>query len=182
LKKVLSALALLGALSVGGVLVYSNIEEAGSETSSKIANTATGLTHEQEEVKELPTERTVDVQGNPWEYLETEKMVSEVQNGGQVFLFSDAESIEKTLSVFAAYEYPETQEFTQGEGENFTKEKAASSWSVTLQAYINDLKEFYPDKVEYFTKLDEVVQSLDSADYEGVATKIEEAKQLRTQE
>jgi hypothetical protein len=172
LNKVISSIALVGVLGIGGIVTFSIAGD--SEKPQKIEEPSKQVTAESndEEVVEIsvPTERTVETNGDvPWNYMTSEQIIAKQEAGEIVYLFSDAQSVEEyTLSLA---NNPDTTPYN--------KEDLADSWSGQIDAFIQGVKEYYPNELDYFMKLEEVKNAMSAYEYEKVAKLIEEASALR---
>ncbi|WP_257349054.1 hypothetical protein [Pseudalkalibacillus decolorationis] len=173
----------LAVLIAGGAATYiiANNEPA-KEEGEKVETVSNEETTATEQVTiEPPTERTLTApkSRHPWKNFKREEIQAEIDKGGQVFLFEDGKVLEK--GALGVKNTPNTKEFTQGNAENLTIDMVANGWAETIRMYVLDLKEYYPDKEEYFNKLNEVAVALESQNFTTVDTKIKEAKTLRVQ-
>lgn len=176
MKKLLASIALIGVLGAGGILVYSSTNDNPEKKKEEEVNSASANTAEEEtviEIPEAPTERTVDTNGDvPWNYFTAEQIVEKQNAGDVVYLFSDAEAIEKYTLDLA--QNPDTTPYD--------KDTLSTSWTKQISAFVNGVSEYYPDKVEYFAKIEEAKNAMANFNYDEVPTLIEEAKTLRESE
>jgi hypothetical protein len=170
LKKLIATIAMVGTLGIGGILTYSMIgEEPESKTESEVSATSEE-TKEEATVVVAPTERTVDTNGDvPWNYMTADQIKSAQDSGEVVYLFSDAEAVE-TYTVELA-KNPDTTPYD--------KDTLATSWSSQLEAFLEGVKDSYPDQLDYFMKIEEVKVAMAAFNYDQVVLLIEEAKALR---
>jgi len=169
-------LAVAGLVLTGGVIgmSYLNTDEEPKTTGAEITQVASRTTETQEAAVTLPapTERTVDTQGGyPWQYFGAKDILAGQKNGDVYFLFSDAEAFENEIKAFAVSE--------ELEGVQMTKAENGESFALYLRGFVEDTQEFFPDKKDYFLKLSEVENALNTGDFEAIPAKIEEAKMLR---
>lgn len=168
-------LAVAGLVLTGGVIgmSYLNTDEEPKTTGAEITQVASRTTETQEAAVTLPapTERTVSISGYPWEELSTDIIITKQNNGETVFLFNDAEPLENIISDFAVSE--------EIEGAPITKQGSAETFANYLKGFIQGTQEYFPDKKDYFLKLSEVENALNTGNFEAIPAKIEEAKVLR---
>ncbi|MEN2768507.1 hypothetical protein [Ornithinibacillus xuwenensis] len=129
---------------------------------------------ENEDVKDvIPTERTVDTGPNyPWQHFAT-NLITEYQTEGEiVYLFSDAEALERDLIEDASRDDEGNEQLAQ------RKEKSVKGFAIYLDQFINEVSQ-HIDNEAYFNKLREVEQALLTADYQSVIDLVNEAKQIR---
>lgn len=171
MKKLIASFALVGTLGIGGILTYSMIgEEAPKESTTDDKVSATSEETEEVVAVEAPTERTFDTNGEyPWYYMTPEQIVEEQNKGEIVYLFSDAEELEKYTRDLAANPV----------NEPYDKEKLADSWVKYMDPFIQGVQDYYPNKLDYFMKLEEAKNALDAYKYEEVVSLIDEASTLR---
>jgi hypothetical protein len=172
MNKVIASLALIGSLSIGGVLTYSMIGDNEKPKQEEAVKEVTSTSDSSKEVGEIsaPTERTVNTNGDmPWFYMTPEQIKEATDNGEIAHLFSDAEAVENDTITLAAN--PDTTPYN--------KEELSENWVRHIDAFIYSVKDYHPDKEEYFAKLEEAKNALSSFDYESVPGLIEEAKSLR---
>lgn len=170
-------LAMIAALGIGSVLVYS--QEGTNDQKNKVTVPNTTTTTQQPVVKEAPTIRTVDTQNDyPWKYLSADAIIQQQQAGQVVFLMSDAETLENSISSFSQNEFKELEDKTKNPFGN-SKDKMADSWAKYLDGFIQGVEKYYPDKVDYFSKMADVKIELENHVYDTIPNLINEAKQLR---
>jgi hypothetical protein len=173
LKSLIAGIAFVGVVGVGGVLGYSYYDD--NKQADKIeevepAEVASASSETEEPTIESPTERTVETNGDmPWYYMTPEQIKEATDKGEVAHLFSDAEEVEKYTIDLAAN--PDTSPYN--------KEDLATNWANHIDAFIYSVKEFHPDKADYFAKMEEVRTAMSSHEYEKVPALIEEAKSLR---
>jgi hypothetical protein len=162
--------AIAGVVLTGGIVGMSLLggdEPKEEEVKVGVQSTETAS----ETTVNPPTERTVSVTGYPWEGLGSDVIEQHQANGEVVYLFSDAEAIEDTISEFAVSE--------ELEGAPISKADSGKSWVKYLDGFIQGTQKYYQDKTEYFLKLEEIKADLDSGNFEVIPGKIEIAKTLR---
>jgi hypothetical protein len=117
--------------------------------------------HEEKEKETIkpPTSRTVDI-GNktPWDVYSVNDMIDKA-NKEQIFLFSDAETLENDLS----------------------KDYKNQKYGVYIDVFVAQLRDYYPDKKPYFDKMIEIRDAIVQQNYDSIPKLIEEARVLRTQ-
>ncbi len=118
--------------------------------------------------KEVTTKRTVDLKGEayPWRYASRDIIQNWQNKGETVYLWSDAEGIEKFI----------TEEINR---DSKHKQEDMPINAGYTQLFIDEVKKQNPDQKEYFSKMTEVVNDLQSMNLDSAKTKIEEAKKLR---
>jgi hypothetical protein len=171
MKKAITSLALVGALGIGGILTYSMSGDQG-ETKQESSENVQATRNEVKEVVEVkaPTERTVETNGDvPWNYMSAEQITAKQNNGEVVYLFSDAGALESYTTQLASN--PDTTPYD--------KDTLATSWSNQMGAFLNGVKEYHPDQLDYFMKIEEAKNAMGAFEYDKVPGLIEEAKALR---
>jgi hypothetical protein len=173
MKKAIASLALVGALGVGGILTYSMTGSQGEtkqEVPSENVQATSSEVKEVVDVPNSPTERTVNTNGDvPWNYMSAEQIETSQSSGEIVYLWSDAEAIEEYTIQLA--NNPDTTPYD--------KDTLATSWSNHMVAFLNGVKDYHPDQLDYFMKIEEAKSAMASFDYNKVPGLIEEAKSLR---
>lgn len=118
--------------------------------------------------KETIAKRTVDLKGEtyPWRYASRDIIQNWQSKGETVYLWSDAEGIEKFI----------TEEINR---DSKHKQEDMPINAGYTQLFIDEVKKQNPDQKEYFSKMSEVVNDLESMNLDNAKVKIEEAKKLR---
>ena len=131
---------------------------------------------EEQEEKVIPTERTVETQGNyPWQYFSLD-LIEEMQLEGEtVFLLDDAEGLEDAVIQTANMETDDNEIMIEN------KEDNAEAMPKHIDFYLNEVEKFIDNK-EYIEKLNEIQQASLNYDYDLMITLAEEAKQIRESE
>ncbi|HDR8110398.1 TPA: hypothetical protein QCZ04_003471 [Bacillus cereus] len=131
-------------------------KQVSSDTKNKSAN------------KEVTTKRTVDLKGEsyPWRYASRDIIQNWQNKGETVYLWSDAEGIEKFI----------TEEINR---DSKHKQEDMPINAGYTQLFIDEVKKQLPDQKDYFSKMSEVVNDLQSMNLDSAKSKIEEAKKLR---
>ncbi|MEN2765842.1 hypothetical protein [Ornithinibacillus xuwenensis] len=169
MRKVLSSIAVISVLGIGGVLAFSS----NGDTEKDAVNASSDVQEKEEVIIEPPTERTVDTKGDvPWKYLSAESVEAEQNNGEIVYLFSDAEALEDYTIQLS--QNPDTSPYD--------KDTLSTSWANHMTAFIDGVAKYYPDSEQYFAKLKEAKNAMEKFNYEIVPKLIEEAKTLRESE
>jgi hypothetical protein len=173
MKKLIAGIAFVGVVGVGGVLgfsYYDDNKQADKTEEVEPAEVASASSAKEEPAIEAPTERTVNTNGDmPWYYMTPEQIKEATDKGEVAHLLSDAEEVEKYTIDLAAN--PDTSPYN--------KEDLATSWANHVDAFIYSVKDYHPDELDYFMKLEEVKSAMAAYDYDKVPALVEEAKQLR---
>jgi hypothetical protein len=182
MKKIVIGLAIVAVLGIGGGLVYSQIGTNGVSTETTNTETAAGTqttNQVQQPAVKAPTARTVDTKNDyPWKYFSSSAIIQQQKSGQIVFLMSDAQALEDEISSFSQQEFKELEDKSKNTA-GLSKDKMADSWAGYLNAFIQGTEIYYPDKVDYFSKMGEVKAALESHNFEAIPNLISAAKQLR---
>lgn len=172
-----SLLAAAGVAIIGGALglSYYNAEEKELSPESVVQSASASESEKPAETAEQvtpPTERTVDTSGeHPWNFFEAEFLKAEIKDGGQAYLMSDAEALEKQALGFLGNPV--------GDPENIVENYVG--FGNHLNNFVADLSEYYLMDADYFNKLSEAATALINNDPETATVKLQEAQALRTQ-
>ena len=126
--------------------------------------------------KVIPTERTVDTQGNyPWQYFTQDYIEEMLQDGEIIYVLDDAEMLEQHIIDTASMETDNNDFLIQN------KKDSSDSFAKTVELFLNEVEEFIENK-EYVNKLKEIRIALLNHEYDLIITLTEEAKQIRESE
>jgi hypothetical protein len=172
LKKAI--VAVTGVILTGGILgmSYFIADEKPDETVEAVeAVSAEAETKQSEPLQKTPlTERTVDTGGEyPWNFMDANDLKVEIEKGGQAYLMSDAEALEKQALGFL--------DNPVGYQETIVANYAA--FGRHFQNFVTDLSEYYPENQAYFLKISEAAIALENNRPEDAAAKLREAQTLR---
>jgi hypothetical protein len=162
LKKIITSLALISCLGIGGVLVSGSFGEGEIKTTSKNEVVQTNT--------EAPIERTIELAAGaeyPWEGALVDEIDGWLNDGETVYLISDLTAFEEVLPKMIDID------IVQNKGDVEIFKRSIEQVNTQLSQYGLE---------EYFNKLSEAVDLVVAGNYEEAKVKIEEAKQLRTQE
>ncbi|MCA1059754.1 hypothetical protein LCL96_12430 [Rossellomorea aquimaris] len=173
MKALIAGVVFVGVVGVGSVLGYSYFDDnkqADKTEEVEPAEVASASSEKEEPAIEAPTERTVETNGDmPWYYMTPEQITQATDNGQVAHLFSDAEEVEKYTVDLASN--PDTTPYN--------KEDLADNWAKHIGAFIYCVKDYYPNELDYFMKLEEAKAAMASHEYDRVPGLIDEAKSLR---
>ncbi|NNV07118.1 hypothetical protein ETC03_12075 [Geobacillus sp. MMMUD3] len=164
---VLGGLVVAGGIAGGYFYANSETNEPKQEAEVKQASATqeekVSVAQEEKEVANVP-ERTVDMRGSrPWEFFGSKDILAKVDEE-QFYLWEDAEPFENVIL------------------EEISNPDAKEPIPRYIEGFIRDLQPYYPDKQEYFDKMQEVADAFGKGEFDKVRQLIQEAKQLREAE
>ena len=166
---VLGGLVVAGGIAGGYFYANSETNEPKQEAEVKQASATqeekVSVAQEEKEVANVP-ERTVDMRGSrPWEFFGSKDILAKVDEE-QFYLWEDAEPFENV--ILEEISNPSVKEA-------YGKEAIVRY----IEGFIRDLQPYYPDKQEYFDKMQEVANAFGKGEFDKVKQLIQEAKQIR---
>jgi hypothetical protein len=161
--------AIVGVLLISGVIGMSYFE--GDKPTEETQKSAESTEVTTVSTMSVPTVRTVTISGFPWEELGADVILKQQESGETVYLFSDAEALEGIINGFATSE--------EVKGAPITKAESGQSFANYLEGFIQGTEKFFPDKQDYYLKLREIKNDLNSGSFANIPQKVDEAKALR---
>ncbi|TCN25472.1 hypothetical protein [Mesobacillus foraminis] len=173
-KLIISGVA--GAAILGGVLFSLGDKEASVQEKKPVEKIEKVETKKEEvestpvesEPKEVvkvnhPTERTVSIQGMPWDVYKGTDLIDKVNKAEIVYLFDDWDQLDIKLRQLAS------------------DKNDKDWWHTQVMLYQANLQEFYPDKVTFFEKLKEIQNAITAENYEALPSLLDETKKLKNE-
>ena len=142
-------------------ILEEKLEENGEEP--EIIATFLTVTDEDEIFVDMPLVRTEKIERVPWFEYPIDEILNRQENGETVFLFSDADRLERDILYVA-----------QG-----NDAKAKRTYAQIIWLFEKEVSQYTPGKQEYFEILLEVREKLLDGNDGEIPDLIEEAKRIR---